>query len=106
MVKDALELYQQHFVDRDHERLDLWKALAEKYSIRNAIYPGSFAHITPSFVFAEVVYIDSDKRAKQFFESDALADFVARHKIYDEQCTFRFHAQSYTESIPEEEQSF
>lgn len=100
------KLYKQYFIDRDFERLGLFKLLAEKYGIERALYPGSFAHITPSFVFPSVVYVDSDKPAKKFFEDASLQAFIDERKIYPQKAKFTFHAQDYQNEINEPEQSF
>lgn len=106
MSSITIKLYQEHFVNKDHTRFDLFQTLAEQYKIQSALYPGSFVHITPSFIFPEVVYVDSDKRAKKFFADDEIAGFVAQEKQYEDKTVYRFHAQSYTDPIPEPENHF
>jgi len=103
MPKNPLDLYQEHFVDKDFERLDLFQLLREKYGIASAIYPGSFVHITPSFVFPVTTYIDSDKRAKKFFENPGLSEFINFRKGYRQAPIVQFYAQDYREAIDEEE---
>ena len=58
--KNPLDLYKAHFVDKDFERFDLFQLVRERFAIRSAIYPGSFVHVTPSFVFPCVTYIEMD----------------------------------------------
>lgn len=106
MRKSVLELYQKHFVDKQFERLDLFQMLNEKYDIGRILYPGSFVHVTPSFVFADVVYVDSDRRAKTFFEAMEVQDFVAGRKQYPQEARMTFYAADYQESLPEADQSF
>jgi len=101
-----LKLYQAHFVEKDHTRFDLFQTLAERYGIQSAMYPGSFVHITPSFVYPEVAYVDTDKRAKKFFTNEEVAQFITKEKQYEEDANFRFHAQSYSDPIPEPENHF
>lgn len=103
MPKHPLDLYQEHFVDKDFERLDLFQLLREKYGIASAIYPGSFVHITPSFVFPVTTYIESDKRAKKFFENPGLSEFINFRKGYRQAPIVQFYAQDYREAIDEEE---
>ena len=67
MAKPALDLYQKYFQGRQFERLDLFQIIADEFNIQRALYAGSFVHVTPSFVFPDVVYVDNDKQAKQFF---------------------------------------
>ena len=95
--KDPLALYKQYYVDRDFEGLDLFEKLHRKYDIQSALYPGSFVHITPSLIYPKTVYVDSDKQAKKFFASPAVLDFIARHKLYEQEPSLTFHANSYAE---------
>ena len=62
-----LQLYKKYYIDRDCEQIDLFRLLHHQFGIKNAIYPGSYVHISPSFIYPEVVYIDMDKKAKKFF---------------------------------------
>lgn len=94
------EVYQQYFVSRDFERLDLFQLLAKELHILSAVYPGSFIHITPSFVFPLVAYIDSDRKAKRYFkEMTAVLEFVRLRKEYDGEPEIQFYGQDYTEPI-------
>ncbi|MCB8943719.1 MAG: hypothetical protein H6658_08180 [Ardenticatenaceae bacterium] len=106
MKKTAVDLYQQHFVDKQFERLDLFQILAEQYGIERVLYPGSFVHITPSFVFPDVVYVDSDKRAQRFFTSQEVLDFVAQRKSYPQEAKVAFYAADYREGFAEPVASF
>ena len=101
MNDQILSLYKEFFVDRDFERLDLFQLLAERFGIRSAVYPGSFVHVTPSFIYPLTAYIDSDKRAKKFFADPDLAAFIASRKTYNEEADFSFYPQDYTGEIPE-----
>ena len=71
MAKNPLELYKEHFVDKEFERLELFQLLREKYGAESAIYPGSFVHLTPSFVFPVTTFVEMDKRAKKFVDYTA-----------------------------------
>lgn len=101
MAKSMLGLYKEFFIDRDVERQDLFKLLAVRYGIRSAVYPGSFVHITPSFVYPLTAYIDSDKRAKRFFSDPALGGLITSRKTYTEEADFSFYPQDYREEILE-----
>ena len=100
------QLYKQNYVDKDFDRLELFVLLKERYGIESALYPGSYVHITPSFVFPLTVYVDTDKRAKRFFDDTWTREFVEQHKRYDEKPAIRFHPRDYSEDIPEEPGSF
>jgi hypothetical protein len=49
MRKNALDLYQKHFVDKADERLGLFVLLADSFGVRSALYPGRLALLTPAF---------------------------------------------------------
>ena len=104
--KDPLALYKQYYIERDFERLDLFQQLANRFAVQSALYPGGFVHITPSFVYPVTVYVDNDKSAAKFFTSSAVLDFVSSNKIYEQEPTITFHAQSYTDDFGEETESF
>lgn len=107
MTGKVPELYRKYFLDRNFERLDLFQRIGEKYDIQRVLYPGSYVHITPSFFFPDVVYVDSDKKAKKFFDNQKLLqDFVYRRKNYLQKTKVTFHFADYRDSIDEIEESF
>lgn len=105
MPKDPLALYDEYYTDRDHEQLDLFQLLADQYEIQSAMYPGSYVHVTPSFVYQRVVYMDSDCQAKRFFSDPRLTDFIAARKSYPQDAQIVFYPQDYTQPVPEQEGS-
>lgn len=106
MSNNPIDLYKQYFIDRSFERLDLFQILAERYEIESALYPGSFVHVTPSFVFPVTTYVDMDRRAKLFFEHPDLVDFIAKCKTYPQDPIVTFHASDYRKSIDEPDESY
>lgn len=101
------EIYKKYFLDNQFERRDLFQSLQEKYHIQSALYPGSFAHITPSFYIPHVVYVDSDKQAKKFFQDEAgVSKIIAQNKIYTQEPSFRFLPLDYYKPLDLTEQSF
>ena len=105
-MRNPIELYKEYFVDREFERLDLFQLLAEQFKVQSALYPGSFVHITPSFVFPKTTYVDSDKRAKQFFQFPEVFDFIALHKTYPQNAIVTFHPTDYRKEIDERNESY
>lgn len=103
---DPLALYNKYYTERDFERLDLFQELAQVYGVQSSLYPGSFVHISPSFVYPRTAYIDSDKQAKKFFASDFPQTFIAENKVYEEEASVKFYGQSYMDDIDEEDESF
>jgi len=106
MTKSTLNLYKKYFQERQFERLDLFQIIAEKFNVERALYPGSFVHITPSFVFPNVVYVDNDKQAKQFFGEPEIFQFIAERKIYPQEAEVSFHFADYRVGFNEMAGSF
>ena len=102
----SINLYRKYHVEKQDERLELFSVLVERFGISSALYPGSFMHLTPSFVIPTVVYADSDKRARRFFADPETLDIVVAQRTYDEEPTIRFHFGDYAAGIPEPECSF
>ncbi|MFC1914692.1 hypothetical protein ACFLWK_00330 [Chloroflexota bacterium] len=94
-TENAVLPYKKYHIDRNDERLGQFAILAERYNIGSALYPGSFVHVTPSFVFPSVTYIDTDKRAKKFFNDLSVYGFVEKHKTYKDSPEIRFFAEDY-----------
>jgi hypothetical protein len=104
--KPAPDLYQKYFQDRQFERLDLFETIANTYQVQKALYPGSFVHVTPSFVFPEVVYVDSDKQAKHFFSQPNTRTLITARKTYPQEAKFTFHFADYCHHFDEPFESF
>jgi len=100
------KLYNHYYIDRKFERLNLFRQLEKKYGGKRVLYPGSYVHITPSFVYPDVVYVDNDKEAKQFFDNPSNYEFVTKRKHYTEPTSIKFHAVDYQTGIDEPDQSF
>jgi hypothetical protein len=99
-------LYREWFIERGLERRQLFQLLKDDFPIYSVLYPGSFVHITPSFFFSLVVYVEEDKRAVMFFNLKAYEPLVDQEKIYPEDADIRFHAQDYSRPIPEKVEGF
>jgi len=102
-----LDLYRKDYLDKQFERTELFIQIKEKYKIKNALYPGSYVHITPSFVIPHVVYVDSDKNARKFFnDAEAVAQFIEKNKKYREDASFRYIHSDYSKPLDLPEKSF
>lgn len=107
MKVDVQGLYRQFYVDNNFERDDLFKSLKSRFNINNALYPGSFVHITPSFFISEVAYVDSDPRAKKFFDQKStVADMISKKKTYATDAVFRFISSDYSRPLDLNEKSY
>jgi hypothetical protein len=63
-------------------------------------------HVTPSFVFPDVVYVDNDNGAKKFFGSAKFREFIAQRKNYPQDPKITFHFADYRNGLQEEDKSF
>lgn len=106
MTKSSLALYQKYFVDRQFERQDLFQIIANRFNIQRVLYPGSFVHITPSFVFPDVVYVDNDRQARRFFDASEIYEFIAQKKNYAQIAQVRYHFADYRNGFGEDPDSF
>lgn len=98
---NAIQAYKKYYIDRDYEQVDLFRLLKNTYGLMKVIYPGSFIHISPSFIFSDVVYIDSDKNAKKFFSHNELIPLVNERKEYSEEPKITFLGMSYDNPVEE-----
>jgi len=98
---NAIQAYKQYYIDRDYEQVDLFRLLKQTYGHMKVIYPGCFIHISPSFIFSDVVYIDSDKNAKKFFSSNELIRLVHKRKEYSKDPKITFLGVNYENPIEE-----
>lgn len=102
----AISIYKKYHIDRNFERLGMFLLLREKFNIKSALYPGSFVHITPSFAIPKVIYVDTDKRARDFFNDPSIHEFVSRKKLYNEDSVIFFHHKDYKKDLGEPIESF
>jgi len=104
--KQAIEAYEKYYVKRDYEQVDLWRLLKNQFGISKVVYPGSYIQISPSFIYPYVVYVDSDKNAIRFFQSDGLIEMVNQRKEYSQDPEIVFHGIDYRKLIEEYHSKF
>lgn len=100
--------YQEYVVAPGLERTALLEALRARCP-REAtlLYPGSSVHLTPSFFFQHVVYVDRSELSRDFFAcTRAVLDVVNARKQYRQQPFIRFIEQDFTTDLPVPEASF
>ena len=95
----AYQAYKKYYIDRDYEQLDLFRLLRDEFDIANAIYPGCYIQISPSFIYPFVVYIDADKNASKFFNSGSLEEIVKERKEYSAEPQIMFHGMDYRKPV-------
>ena len=106
MSSAALRLYNQHFADKGFERTDLFALLVAHFGIRRALYPGSFVHVSPSFVIPSVTYVDTDRRCPAFFADLAVRRLVRDQQRYHGEPEIVFHHADYSVPLDEPDASF
>lgn len=102
---EAPELYKKYHLDRDDERVGLFKCIVENYDVKNALYPRCFVHIAPSFVIPHVTYVDSYKKAKPFFDNPQVLEYISRRKEYEEDSLLDFIHANYQKKLPLNDES-
>lgn len=100
------DLYKKYFVDNGNERNELFKLIQKEFDVQKALYPGSFAHITPSFYMQEVVYMDMDKRCQKFFSEPQTEAYIQLKKAYKEDAIYRFYEGDFSNPIDEQDNYF
>lgn len=105
MSADPLELYRHYHLNRDDDRLGMFRLLGERFPIDSALYPGCFVHLTPALVFAQVIFVETDRRARKFFEQPAVLDYIRQNKSYAQEPQVVFLSRDYTQPLPVEEAS-
>lgn len=82
------------------DRSGLYAAVASATEAHRVLYPGSYVDIAPSFVFADVTYVDVDRRAARFFDDEAgVRAIVGRHRSDADRVAIRFLPADYSEPL-------
>jgi len=103
----VIQQYKQIYENMDFERAGLFEALAEHYLIQQVLYPGSNIHITPSFYFPHVVYVDLAENALKFFQQEKeIMAFINANKKYKRPAYIRFIHEDFTKPLPLREGEF
>jgi len=88
------------------DELGLFQEVARFAAIRRVLYPGSYVHITPSHVFDEVVYVDTDPKAKRFFRQlDDVRALLSELRGTPQPVRIGFHGVDHAQ-VPEQAASF
>jgi hypothetical protein len=105
-VRKAEAIYQDYYLSNNDERLELFTLIKDKYEIKNALYPGSYVHITPSFVIPKTTYVDNKKEVLDFFHYPDLHKYIRQRKRYQQEADVTFHHADYHQSLNETVESF
>merc|ERR1711974_44857 len=74
----------------------MFRALKKQIKISTVLYPGSFRHLTPSFFFPTVHYVDFDPKVGEIFSDAKAVAFVEANKEYEEPLKMIFHCEDYS----------
>lgn len=89
------------------DRHRLFTAIDAAAPAASVLYPGSFVDIAASFVFDDVTYVDSDRRAKKFFDDGQGVDqIISEHRPRRSAAKWRFIHADYTSDLSITESSF
>ena len=88
------KLYQRYHVVNKDERTELFEIVRTEFGAQSFVYPGCFVHITPAFFIPKATFVDTDKRAKRFFDDPQTLGFIEASKRYGEQPKLLFLAPS------------
>jgi hypothetical protein len=87
--------YKMYYLGKFDHMTHLFHLLAQTYKINTVLYPGSFVHITPSFSFRNVTYVDLYDGLEDFFVDEDVIKYIDLHKIYKDQSYINFKQESY-----------
>lgn len=102
-VRGFMNLYEKYHTSRADERFQLFELLRVELGVESGLYPGCFVHVTPSFVFPGMVYVDSDARARSFFDDGSAEAIVKKRKLFNEPARIEFVQQDYAKPLPIED---
>jgi hypothetical protein len=102
-----IELYKKYYRDFRFERAGLFKVVKENFDCNEVLYPGCLIHITPSFFFPDVVYVDQNPLAAEFFgDMSGVFELINRNKQYKRSAFVRFIFQDFAGPLPLMERQF
>lgn len=84
------------YVGESWSRIEAYRAIKKEFNIKTVLYPGSYVHITPSLIFPEVIYMDTDKKANSFFTNrEDIWQYINHNKEYSDDHKFHFLHEDY-----------
>lgn len=92
--------YQKLYCEMGFERAKLFEAISKKYKCTHVLYPGSSVHITPSFYFQHVAYVDKSEISNLFFEEiGEVVKYVNENKKYRQTPYIAFLNEDFTKKL-------
>ena len=78
IVPPSTLLPSEHTPGPPAQRGRLFSLIQRVLDVENALYPGSYVDIAPSFVISSVTYVDTDGRAARFFaDREGIDELIA-----------------------------
>ncbi|HHV97963.1 MAG TPA: class I SAM-dependent methyltransferase [Clostridiaceae bacterium] len=97
----SINSYKRFYEDLNFDRAGLFETIKKEYGCNTVIYPGCSIHITPSFYFQHVVYVDISKTAKEFFnDTQNVVDYINSNRKYKQFAYIQFIHGDYTKALP------
>lgn len=79
------EKYNQFYKSIEFERKGLFELIKKEFNPKTVLYPGCSIHVTPSFYFNNVIYIDKSDLSKEFFNNETqVSQLINGTKNYKE----------------------
>lgn len=89
----AQKKYNQYYKSMGFERKGLFKLIQKEFNPKAVLYPGCSIHLTPSFYFNHVVYVDKGDLAKEFFgHGSQVSQLIIEAKEYAASAYWQFIA--------------
>ena len=88
--------YWKYFGAIEFERLGLFECAKNEFGDGEVLYLGSAAHITASFIFRNVTYLDKSETSRMFFsDPKSVAAFINKRKRYSSSSYLKYIEEDY-----------
>lgn len=102
-----INTYKRFYVDMNFDRAGLFETLKNEYACNTVLYPGCSIHITPSFYFQHVVYVDISNTTREFFaDIQNILEYINSSKRYKQSAYVQFIHGDYTKPLPIREENY
>lgn len=103
----VVEQYDKLYRSISFERREILKYICCRYDCSTVLYPGCAIHITPSFYFPHVVYVDKSESSKKFFSHGReVEDLVLSQKKYKRRPFIHYLHADFSKALPLRDKSF
>jgi hypothetical protein len=99
--------YNRFYSALNFDRAGLFELIKDEYGCGTVLYPGCSIHITPSFYFQHVVYVDISETVKEFFQDNQnILSIINSNKKYKQSAYIQFIHSDYTKELPVRENNY